>query len=166
MQPDAVNAGPSSCAPRIRKERRNPQLGFFFFFQIVFYNYVAGDVPAVSGDGFFGIKTLDSYVFVLSNSRCAGHPISLCLQYLHAIFPRTSAFPANPRMKRAITRKRRIQLNSVMRSANPTTRGMKNTRKSGMMSFLVICRRLKCSGVPLGKNIQLNRPFAKAQVLP
>ena len=89
-----------------------------------------------------------SHFFVLLKSLSAGQPIFLCLQYLQANDPLTTAFPPNPRMTKIANNTTINQEKSESKRMIPPLKGKINVKKSGSMSFIDISVLINFSGLP------------------
>ena len=104
--------------------------------------------------------------FFLLKSCSAGHPSSLCLQYLHANDPLIKPFTGKASNVNNKTSNKTNQLKLIINKTIPMTKGIIDTRKSGMISIQLIFLSINFLENPFLKNIEHSLPFPNAQRLP
>ena len=105
-----------------------------------------------------------NYFFFLKNFS-AGHPISLCLQYLQAYEPLTNAFPPEVKKTRINNNVKINQEKLVIKIKIAPTIGKIENKRSGNKSFIFISLLLNNLGLPFLKIRAEHLPLPKAQNL-
>ena len=98
-------------------------------------------------------------------SCSTGHPISLCLQYLHANDPLIKPISVKANNSNSTTRNNTNQLKALINNTTPIAKGITDTRKSGMISIQLICFFINFLEFLFLKNIKHSLPFPNAQRL-
>ena len=104
--------------------------------------------------------------YFLLNNCSAGHPISLCLQYLQVRLPRIKLFPVVDNTTISIAANNKMKLNLMIIITIAVRRGIRETSRSGIISFHVKLFSQNFDGSPFLKNRELSLPLPKPQVLP
>jgi hypothetical protein len=104
-------------------------------------------------------------VYFLLNNAYAGQPNSFCLQYLQVNVPRIKPLPIVVNIISNNNAVNRIKSNFKIIRIIPITKGINDTKISGIISFQVMFALQKFEVSPCLKNNELSLPLPNPHVL-